>query len=406
MKRLAITTASLLILIFSVNADAGFFGNLKDKIEQTKQAVDDAKDSVHESKETVNDVTGNDDNKQATTNSAAPAANSASQSASGTNAAVPPPNTIAEYKNYDFVPGDKIIFESQLDDEDVGEIPSQFTLIQGQMDIEEDNGENVIRIPKGAGATFTPRMNKKSWLPDQFTLEFDEKNQDYGLAHLGIHFGDGDGPEIKEIGFGRGDSVSWTTGNISFPEGLDLGENQRMTWHHVAVAINKNVGKIYIDQYRVANVNNIEGKPQSIVLQIEGFQASFIKNLRIAAGGIANYKKVMTDGKIVTHGILFDVGKASLKPLSMGPINSIYRLLEHHASLKFEIDGHTDNTGDAAKNLELSQERADAVKAQLVSMGIAGSRLKTKGYGDTKPISSNSTPEGRANNRRVEFIQI
>ncbi|MEO6632632.1 MAG: OmpA family protein, partial [Mucilaginibacter sp.] len=70
-----------------------------------------------------------------------------------------------------------------------------------------------------------------------------------------------------------------------------------------------------------------------------------------------------------------------------------------------EVDGHTDNSGGAAHNATLSQQRADAVKAQLVTMGVDGSRLTTKGYGDTKPISDNLTLEGKANNRRVEFVK-
>jgi outer membrane protein OmpA-like peptidoglycan-associated protein len=70
------------------------------------------------------------------------------------------------------------------------------------------------------------------------------------------------------------------------------------------------------------------------------------------------------------------------------------------------VDGHTDNSGNAAHNLQLSQQRADAVKAQLIAMGVAATRLSTKGFGDTKPISDNATPEGKANNRRVEFVKI
>jgi len=313
--------------------------------------------------------------------------------------------SLKTYTNYDFVPGDKIIFNSELTDEKTGEIPSQFALGEGQMDIQSEDGQNVIRIPKGDGATFTPRMTSQAYMPDQFTVEFDFKNERFGLAHVNINFGQGDGM-IKEINFGNGDGLAWTTGDVAYPDQLQVGTDQAMTWHHIAIAINKNAGKIYIDQFRVANVNNLEGKAKSVNFVIAGYETSFIKNIRIAAGGIDIYKKITTDAKIITHGILFDVDKSTLKPESMGTINQIYNLLKQDASLKFEIDGHTDNSGNSQHNIQLSQQRADAVKAQLVSMGIDASRLSTKGFGDTKPISDNNTPEGKENNRRVEFVKI
>ena len=312
---------------------------------------------------------------------------------------------ISAYRNYDFVPGNKIIFESQLADETVGEIPSQFTLTQGQMEVENDNGENVIRIDKGSGANFTPRMSVSNYLPDQFTVEFDFKDQRYGVADLDIHFGNGDNI-IRRINFQERDAINWTTGTLDYPSGLHIGYNDPMTWHHVAIAINKNVGKIYIDQYRVVYVNNLTGNAQSIIFNVGQYYNSFIKNIRIAEGGTNVYKEVTTVNKIITHGILFDVNKAKLKPQSMGTINEIYNLLKKDPSLKFEIDGFTDSTGNAQNNLVLSQQRADAVKALLVSMGIEASRLSSKGFGSTKPIDTNSTPEGRANNRRVEFVKM
>jgi len=115
--------------------------------------------------------------------------------------------------------------------------------------------------------------------------------------------------------------------------------------------------------------------------------------------------KKFTDAKIVTHGINFDVDKATLRPESMGTLNQIKAVMASDPTLKFEIDGHTDNTGTSPHNLALSQERADAVKAQLVSMGISADRLTTKGFGDAKPMASNDSPEGKANNRRVEFVR-
>jgi OOP family OmpA-OmpF porin len=91
---------------------------------------------------------------------------------------------------------------------------------------------------------------------------------------------------------------------------------------------------------------------------------------------------------------------------SMGTLNSIYTMLKKDPALKFEIDGHTDNTGSASHNLSLSQNRAEAVKMKLVNMGIEAERLSAKGFGDSKPLGANDTPEDKANNRRVEFVKI
>ena len=331
----------------------------------------------------------------------APAQNSTTPPADGAQ----PGQGLAVYKNYDFVPGDKIIFQSALADESVGEIPSQLSLNKGQMDIQQEDGENVIHVPTGPGANFSPRMKKMQYMPDQFTIEFDVKNERFGLNHFDIYFGDyrhDDGSiPVLEI---ENASIRWSNGEVPDPSGLDLTKPK--TWHHIAIAVNKNVGKVYVDQFRFVSVNNLEGKANQVTFDVNGYENSFIRNVRIAAGGIDIYKEVTTDNKIVTHGILFDVDKATIKPESMGTINSIYKLLVATPSLKFEIDGHTDNTGNAPHNLTLSQQRADAVRFQLITMGIDASRLTTKGFGDTRPISPNDTPENKANNRRVEFVKI
>lgn len=90
----------------------------------------------------------------------------------------------------------------------------------------------------------------------------------------------------------------------------------------------------------------------------------------------------------------------------MGTINEITKLLKDNPQLKLEVGGHTDSTGDSAKNMTLSQARAESVKRILVSQGIDASRLAAKGYGDTKSIASNDKPSGKAQNRRVEFVKM
>jgi len=111
-------------------------------------------------------------------------------------------------------------------------------------------------------------------------------------------------------------------------------------------------------------------------------------------------------GSVAIHGILFDTAKATIKPESAAAIAPIGDLLKSTPALKLEIQGHTDNVGAAAANLKLSQDRAAAVKAYIVStFGIAADRLATAGFGDTKPLGDNKTDAGRTANRRVELVK-
>jgi outer membrane protein OmpA-like peptidoglycan-associated protein len=113
----------------------------------------------------------------------------------------------------------------------------------------------------------------------------------------------------------------------------------------------------------------------------------------------------MQDGRIITNGIRFDVNKATIRPESMGVINSIYGLLKDHPEIKLGIEGHTDSDGDDAFNQKLSEQRAETVLNTLKNLGIDSNRMTSKGWGESKPLDSNATPEGKANNRRVEFVK-
>jgi outer membrane protein OmpA-like peptidoglycan-associated protein len=145
-----------------------------------------------------------------------------------------------------------------------------------------------------------------------------------------------------------------------------------------------------------------------VTLQMAGIGATdlpvIFTNVRLASGGDMNpVSKIATGGTYVARGIKFDFDSAKLKPESMGEINALVAAMKQSPALKFEIGGHTDSDGDAAHNLKLSQDRADAVKRVMTGLDVDPARLTTKGYGATKPIADNATPAGKANNRRVEF---
>ena len=118
------------------------------------------------------------------------------------------------------------------------------------------------------------------------------------------------------------------------------------------------------------------------------------------------YDKFLTNGKFVTTGIKFDVAKATIKPESTGTINYVVKMMTDHPELNFSVEGHTDSDGESASNQKLSEARAKAVTETMINAGISADRLSSKGYGETKPMTGNDTPEGKAQNRRVEFVKF
>ncbi|HVU97629.1 MAG TPA: OmpA family protein [Puia sp.] len=318
------------------------------------------------------------------------------------------PVSLKTYSNYDFVPGDQVIFDDNFADDADGEFPTHWSLEKGQAVVNKVAGVQAFCLTEGNYVQVAPRMKTPdNYLPDNFTIEFDFFPNN-GSYTPGLLFGSGD-DGTGQIFFGKEVSTSYFGKDFSAAYPGD-GEHFEGKWHHAAMIRKGNQIKCYVDQYRVLVMPDVSGVKLTRlnVGGIGGTEAPIVfKNFRIAAGGNMNMiGKKFTENKIVTHGINFDVDKATIRPEGMGTLNMVAGVMKDNPDLKFEIDGHTDNSGAAAHNLDLSQQRADAVKAQLVTMGIDASRLTTKAFGDTKPISDNNTPEGKANNRRIEFVKI
>ena len=341
-------------------------------------------------------------------------------------AAAPKKQVTSEYAKTDFVPGDEIFFEDTFENEQMGEFPAQWDLMSGYAEVGSVDGRKVIAFTDDGFAEIQPLMNdQQHFLPDVFTLEFD----------MYLQTGDGLGGDELEIAFGNPDLPNWN-GRVEYvvvsfrddgysrygwtvqkPNGGDDITGEKLLsldesgtplkdgWNHFAFSFNKRAFKGYVNGVRVMNVPTAK-VPSHFWFNHGGqYKYACISNVRLAKGAVPLYDRLSSDGKIITYAITFETGKADLKPESMVEINRIAKLMQENPGIEFEVQGHCDATGSDKVNDPLSQKRAEAIVAALVEQGIAESRLTPVGKGSHVPIATNSTDEGRAKNRRVEFVK-
>jgi len=329
--------------------------------------------------------------------------------------------TLKPWSKYDFVPGDIVIFEDILEHEQNGEFPSQWDLADGYVENALFGDETVIRFPiENSGATITPLMKKEGdYLPEKFTVEFDiylsQRTSKYRVSLWDKRKSSRAPTELGnigviEVGYEQGASYAGGNNRKDLPE---ESQKEYPHWRHVAISFNIRALKVYLDQDRLIMIPNVQGNPSAISIwgatydsRQTGDFPTLIRNIRIAEGAVPLYDRFKTDGKIVTNGIKFDSGKATLKPESMGVINQISKMMQQYPDINLSVEGHTDSDGDDGMNKQLSVQRANAVMAKMIEMGISSDRLGSKGFGEEVPVAENTTPEGKANNRRVEFVKM
>jgi OOP family OmpA-OmpF porin len=334
------------------------------------------------------------------------------------------------YSKFDFVPGDELIFFDDFSQDFIGDFPSKWNT--------NGSGE-VVRLNKVEGNWFEPKPGYDIYyipdvtnLPEDYTIEFDILSSGLSrdtksTAMMQIILSDADNFDEGEdsyvyvtIPFGQYSPFDIRTYNYFDNENTIKSRikadirNEVKNQPHVAISVTKQRFRLWINQEKFIDIPRFIEKPETLnYIKINvnnlkiGEERIFIKNLKVAKGGVDLRRKLLSEGKISTNGILFDSGSANIQPQSLGIVRQISQVLMQDNSIKLNIIGHTDSDGTDEANLELSKARAAAVKEALVNIfDISPDRLTTDGKGESQPVGDNSTPDGKAQNRRVEFVKL
>ncbi|MBP6431158.1 MAG: OmpA family protein [Ferruginibacter sp.] len=347
------------------------------------------------------------------------------------------------YSKFDFVPGEKLVAAEDFSQDAIGDFPDKWNT-NGSGEIVTVNSATGKFLMTRKEIVFYPEWIKN--LPDNFTLEFDllctEKFSYYSggflvgfstAANVGkdfrkfARFGEGrvENGGGFEVGF-HPQNAGGAQGTTSFYSSMDgkevlrneadqdLFSEPNKTMVHISIWRQKGRVRAYMNDKKVWDLP--KGVSDGLKLNALYFRnngatddndAYYVGNIRLAVGAPDTRNKLITEGKFVTHGILFDVNSDKIKPESYGAVKDIANVLNENADVKVKIIGHTDSDGDDKANLDLSKRRAEAVKAMLSKeFSVSTDRMQTDGKGEASPIDNNTTPVGKANNRRVEFVKM
>jgi outer membrane protein OmpA-like peptidoglycan-associated protein len=304
-----------------------------------------------------------------------------------------------------------VIYFDDFSDTSASDYPSRWKKSSnGQAEVVDYQGRHWLRqIGDGRamhGVGNYLRVDLQKALPKKLTIEFDVPRS----ATIGLSF-------AKEY-WATGQPYIWiapgkiSSGYYSHGSKAAFAETGTTPVRHVSIALSGTNAKIYSDGERIQLNPELYDDAKYVIRTIgvlfpdgKSEQDRMFTNFKVAEGGKDYARDLAVAGRIVTHGITFDTASDVIRPESGPTLRNVLKLLQDDAALRFEIQGHTDNQGGDKVNGPLSERRAVAVKNWLVKQGIENARLTTKGLGSTQPISPNDTPEGRADNRRVEFVK-
>ena len=349
--------------------------------------------------------------------------------------------TLATYSKYDFVPGERVLVFEDFPQDAIGDFPSTWNT-NGSGEIVTAGGQSGHWLMISKKGRFIPEYITS--LPDNFTFEFDlicnEKFSFYSDALQLFFLTGGNGKDALEYSFIELEKRSGVKLGIHpTNSGNNGGTAHVQTFEDGAQVINNEVGTSQFNSYagktkvkvsvwrqkqRVRvylNEEKVFDLPRAFAANKAYNMAMFelwsgmnqtqdrylVSNLKLAVGTPDTRNKLITEGKFSTTGILFDVNSDKIRPESYGILKEIANVLSENANVKIKIVGHTDSDGDDNSNLELSKRRAGSVKNVLAGeFNISPDRMQTDGMGEKQPVADNNKAEGKANNRRVEFIKM
>lgn len=345
------------------------------------------------------------------------------------------------YSKFDFVPGDKIIIYDDFMQDAIGDFPGKWNT-NSSGEIVTVNGQAGRWLMVNKKGRFIPEYISE--LPENFTLQFNlmsNEKFDYYSSGLELFFMTGSndakvfddyfvtsqkrsGLKFNFHPVNPGNHASEVTVAL-YDNGQKVMDNNIITQqfnshtgnNKVAVSVwrQKQRIRVYVNEEKVFDLPRVfalDKKYTATLFQIQDKMVKtddrfLINNIKFAIGSPDTRNKLITEGKFVTRGILFDVSSDKIKPESYGVLKDIAGILTENAGVKVKIIGHTDTDGNDADNLSLSKRRAESVKASLASdFAIDVGRMQTDGMGESQPVDKNTTNEAKANNRRVEFIKL
>jgi len=327
--------------------------------------------------------------------------------------------------NYDFIPGEKVIFYDDFSTDNIGDFPPHWNT-NGNGQIVSANNYPGRWLQLTAGGYYIPEIATD--FTDNFTIEFDmvPLNTTGSETIYGINFilvsgslkNPNEGGAIPgKAGTGitpEYDMVNWSNWSEADGGYKDNGQSPYMfkatEKTHIAFWVQKQRLRMYADDKKILDLQRgmiANYKYNIFRIQTNGDVNPLFSNVRVAVGLPDMRNKLLSVGKFVSYGILFDVNSDKLKPESSTSIKEIAQVLKENPKLKVKIIGHTDSDGDKTLNLDLSKRRAASVKKELMEKyGIEAERLESDGKGQTEPLAPNDSPLNKAKNRRVEFIKF